>query len=110
MTIRIKLGADYEEKRFLAGVLMYHLSQLLERNLRDHAMNKMKLAGDRDFGYDEQEIKEDKEKMARLRKLRLKAVAMLGGPSGQDYLSAEDLEEVCGALGSFDFVRDVMGA
>jgi len=108
MPISVKLGTDYEEKRFLAGVLMYHLSQLLERNIRDAMVERIKKSGEEGFGYEDWKVKEDKEKMSRLKRLRLKAVSMLGGDYMQDILSAEELETVCDALGTFDFVREVM--
>ncbi len=108
MAIGVKLGTDHEEKRFLAGVLMYHLSQLLERNLRDHVVEKIKKAGEQGYGYDEWQVREDKDRMSRLKQLRVKSVSMLGGEYMQDSLSADELETVCQTLGAFDFVREVM--
>lgn len=105
MAIDFKLGTDSEEKRFLAGILLVYLSELLKRFKMEKVSHEMKkpsgFFGDSDF----HSARED---MARYEALRKRGVRMIGGDEWSDRLDLHDYEVVCDLLTRFDAVRDVM--
>lgn len=104
MAIDFKQGSDYEEKRFLAGILIVHISELMKRHESDRMSHELKKAA---LSYSDSEFRASRENMDRYELLRRKGMKMIGAPEFRK-LETEDYEIICDLLTRFDVIREVM--
>ncbi len=107
MAIDFSYGVDSEEKRFLAGILIVHLAEMMKRLKTDKIAHELKKPN----GYfSESEFHSRRNDILRYEELRRRGMKMIGADEFDEKLDLNEYETICNLLTRFDIVRDIMGS